>query len=60
MTAKEAREVLAAIGKEVFEADCNAERRTIKLREAIERLLKERGLNTQTKLLPQTASLCKL
>jgi hypothetical protein len=60
MTAREARNVLAAIGKEVFEADCNAERRTIKLRESIEMLLKERGLDTQTKLLQQPASLCKL
>jgi hypothetical protein len=60
MTAREAGNVLAAIGKEVFDAKCNAERRTIKLREAIERLLKERGLDTQTKLIQQPASLCKL
>jgi hypothetical protein len=60
MTAKEAGDVLAAIGKEVFEADCNAKRRTIKLTEAVERLLKERVLDAQTKLMKQTVGPCKL
>jgi hypothetical protein len=60
MTAREAANVLAAIGKEVFDAECSAERRTIKLRESFERLLKERGFDTQTKLIQQPASLCKL
>jgi hypothetical protein len=60
MTAKEAREVLAGLGKEVFEADCNAKCRTIKLREAVETLLQERGIDTEAKLMQQTASPCKL
>jgi hypothetical protein len=60
MTAKEAGEVLAGIGKDVFEAGYNATRRTRELREAIERLLKEKGIDPQTKLLQQTDDPCKL
>jgi hypothetical protein len=60
MTARQAGEVLASIGKDVFEASYNATRRTLKLREAIERLLKEKGIDPQTKLLQQTDDPCKL
>jgi hypothetical protein len=60
MTATQAGEVLAGIGKDVFEADYNATHRTLKLREAIERLLKEKGIDAQTKLLQQTDDPCKL
>ena len=60
MTATQAGEVLASIGKDVFEAGYNATRRTLELREAIERLLKEKGIDPQTKLLQQTDDPCKL
>jgi hypothetical protein len=60
MTVREAKNALAAIGKDVFEVDCGAKLRTNKLREAVERLLKEKGFNAQTKLLQQGVSPCKL
>ena len=60
MTAREAGKVLAAIGKVIFNPKCNAKTRTTKLRKVVERLLKEKGLDTQTKLVQPVAGPCKL
>jgi hypothetical protein len=60
MTASEAGKVLTTIGKVIFNAKCNAKTRTTKLRKVVERLLKEKGLDAQTKLVQPVAGPCKL